>query len=477
MKRALVLAGGAAYLALLASAAGGLADHDVFVMARVARDVLEGKALYADAWDNKAPLAILFYAVPVAIAPGSYVAIQLWLGVWLLVQAAILWLGMGRDSGAGRWVAIGLLLLLPLQRAEWCWASSEHAGNLFVVVVLVVAWRIAIRGVIRLPELAAAGAALALGFNVRQNQVLYAVVPALALFVASRGRWRDAVKPLAALAAGAAVAWALVILVVLVASDGSIDGYVRTVFLAPAAYGRSWDEVAFLLEPLRHDLTPFLVFAVALVALTGAQRWLAAALAVVTAAVMLLPMRGYPHYWAQAFPATALLGALAVDALGLVRSRRTALQGAILAALLSAGGLYTVYDLAASGERERLDAVAAQIRAAVGPEGSGGTLFAAGHQSAYLYFATGAEVAHPIFWQAWMYGSLIDVLPMRIEEVLQAYAERPPSVLAIDGDTLQRVLHAPAPDEELDGRLLRTLLSSRRYVEVARTEGWLVLRR
>ena len=308
----LAAAGAAAYIALLVSAAGGFADHDVFVMARVARDVLEGKPLYAQAWDNKAPLAILFYAIPVAIAPGSYAAIQLWLGLWLVAQAAIVWFGLGRESGASRWIAVGLLLLLPLQRAEWCWSSSEHAGNLFVVVALVVAWRVAIRRVVRLRELAAAGAAIALAFHVRQNQVLFGFVPVLAVLVACRGRWRDVVRPLAAFVAGVVLAWALVLGVVLVASHGAMGGYVRTVFLAPAAYGRSWDEAAWLVTLLRHDFTIFLVFAVALISLTGAHRWLSAALGVTTLAVMLLPMRGHPHYWVQAFPAAALLGALAV---------------------------------------------------------------------------------------------------------------------------------------------------------------------
>jgi hypothetical protein len=473
----LAAAGAAAYVGLLVSAAGGFADHDVFVMARVARDVLDGKALYAEAWDNKAPLAILFYAVPVSIAPGSYPAIQLWLGLWLVAQAAIVWFGLGRASGASRWIAVGLLLLLPLQRAEWCWPSSEHAGNLFVVVALVVAWRVAIRRVVRLPDLAAAGAAVALAFNVRQNQVLLGIVPVLAVLVAFRGRWRDAVRPLAAFAAGVALAWALVLGVVLVASHGALGGYVRAVFLAPAAYGRSWGEAAWLVTLLRNDLTVFLAFAVALVSLTGAHRWLSAALTVTTVAVMLLPMRGHPHYWVQAFPAAALLGALAVDALGIVPGRVAALQGAIVAGLLTVSGLFTVSDLAASGERERLDAVGAEIRSALGPDSTGGTLFAAGRLSAYLYFSTSAPTAHPIFWQDWMFGSLRSVLPMPIEEVLRGYSEQPPSVIAIDEDTVQRVLHEPAPDEEADVPLLRTLLASGQYAEVGRDNGWRILRR
>jgi len=213
---------------------------------------------------------------------------------------------------------------------------------------------------------------------------------------------------------------------------------------------------------------------VALISLTGAHRWLSAALGVTTVAVMLLPMRGHPHYWVQAFPAAALLGALAVDALGIARGRRAALQGTIAAGLLLASGTFTISELAASGERERLDEVGEQIRVALGP---GSTLFAAGHQSAYLYFSTGAAAAHPIFWQDWMFGSLRSVLPMPIEEVLRGYSEQPPAVIAIDEDTVQRVLHAPAPDEEADVPLLRSLLSSRQYLEVARENGWRILRR
>lgn len=472
---AVALAGAAAYVALLVSAAGGFADHDVFVMARVARDVLDGKALYAQAWDNKAPLAILFYALPVAVAPGSYPALQAWLGVWLLAGAALAWHGLGRESGGARWIAAGALLLLPLQRAEWCWASSEHAANLFVVVALVVGWRVAVRGVARAPELAAAGAATALAFNVRQNQFLFGLVPVLAVVVARRARRAEALRLLAAFCGGVAVAWALVLGLVWVATHGAPWGYVRAVFLAPASYGRSWDEVALLLVPLHQDLTLTAVFAVALVALTGPRRWFAAALGLLTVAVMLLPMRGYPHYWVQAFPAAALLGALAVEALGLPRGRRAAVQGALLACLLAAAGALTIRDLASSGERARLDAVAARIRPVVAS--TGGTLLAAGEMSAYLYFATGAPTAHRIFWQHWMFRSLERVLPVPLDEVLRAYAEHPPSVIALDEDTAQRVVHAPAPDEEADVPLLRSLLASGRYVEVSREGAWHVLRR
>ena len=66
---------------------------------------------------------------------------------------------------------------------------------------------------------------------------------------------------------------------------------------------------------------------------------------------------------------------------------------------------------------------------------------------------------------------------MPIEEVLRGYSERPPSVIAIDEDTVQRVTHAPAPDEEVDVPLLRSLLSSGQYREVARDNGWRILRR
>jgi hypothetical protein len=76
-----------------------------------------------------------------------------------------------------------------------------------------------------------------------------------------------------------------------------------------------------------------------------------------------------------------------------------------------------------------------------------------------------------------MFGSLTSVLPMPIEDVLRGYSEHPPSVIAIDEDTVQRVLHAPAPDEEADVPLLRSLLSSRQYLEVARENGWRILRR
>lgn len=57
--------------------AAKLTDHDCFIMGAVAQRVLAGERLYEGTWDNKPPLALLWAAVPPAIAPGSYTALGL----------------------------------------------------------------------------------------------------------------------------------------------------------------------------------------------------------------------------------------------------------------------------------------------------------------------------------------------------------------------------------------------------------------
>lgn len=467
-----VAAGALVYCGLLAYSAGGFPDHDAFVMARVARDVLSGKALYTEAWDIKAPLALLFYAPPAWVAPGSYLALQVWLALWLLGQAALLWFGLGPRIGAARAIAPTLLLLLPLQQDQWIWASSEHAANLFVLAMLVVAWRISVDGTLRLAECAAAGAALALTANTRQGLVLLGAVPALAIALHAPAARR--LRALGAFAAGGVAGQLAVTAVVLVATHGELAPYARAMLGAPAGYGLGWSHARWLVLSYRTDVVLFLLFVSAAIASTGRARALAASVAATTLAAVFLPLRGYPHYWVQAFPAVALLAPLAVDALGVAPSRRAAVQGLAVAGFLAAAGVIGTLELGGRDDARVMSSVARRIEAAARP---GDTLFAAGAMSAYLYFATDLGTVHPIFWQNWLRRNELPILPFPLPDVLSAYAARPPTVIALDARTESSLGAAPSQAEEPDVRLLRGLLASDAYRVAARDGGWVVLRR
>ena len=67
-----------------------LLDHDCFIMGEVTQRVIKGEQLYGRAcWENKPPLALLWYAVPLEIAPGSYTALQLMLFGLVAVEALL----------------------------------------------------------------------------------------------------------------------------------------------------------------------------------------------------------------------------------------------------------------------------------------------------------------------------------------------------------------------------------------------------
>ena len=154
-----------------------LTDDDCFVMGEVAQRVLAGERLYEQAWDNKPPLALLWYAAPLAVAPGSYTALQAMLFGLVAVEALVTSALLREEPAWFRILAGGLILLVPLQRPAFAWASSEDVANFFLVPVVLGSYRALRRGGMGLVGWAAIGAALALAFHGRQTAAAFALVP------------------------------------------------------------------------------------------------------------------------------------------------------------------------------------------------------------------------------------------------------------------------------------------------------------
>ena len=479
--------------------AGKLTDHDCFIMGEVAQRVLAGDRLYEGAWDNKPPLALFWAAAPLAIAPGSYTALQAAFFVLLAAEALLACVLLRDEPAWFRAAAGGLILLLPLQRPEYAWASSEDIHNFFVVPVVLGAYRALRRGRMHPAGWAAMGAALALACHVRQTAALFGLVP-LAVALGLRSPPMTKLLRIAAMAVGGLAAWAL--LVAALSPIMSLPGYVQTVFLAPRQYrGHYWEAVT-LLSAVRNDAAGMVIFAAsALLVGAGPRPWSAAAIAPAPAgtaspaagptvpagrwffaavvgaagAAVFAPMRPFLHYWEQIAPALVLMVPAALAVLA-PRPRRFAT--AVAGLFLSANAAFTVAYLGLvrtplSDEhvlRERMDAVAGLIRRVSAP---GDSLLAVGRQSAYLAFAAGLRPATTFFWDGF-WDRLVPLSGRTVEAAGGELRAAPPAILALPADG--EVPPATLAGNSL-GPILREWLTDGRYEEVGSANGWRILRR
>lgn len=472
---------GIAALSLIAyaSSAGTLVDHDCLVMGACARRVLAGEVLYDTVWDNKPPLALLFYVLPQALAPGSYLAQQVFGWAWTLGQSLLAWYLLGFESRLVRLVAACLVLLMPLFRVDFVWASSEDVVNLFSLVSCLIAYRIAVRGAWTRAELFVSGLVVALALHARQTGVLLGILPVVALLMTRRaGR------------AGGLVAYAiggmcgLAVVLVLVVLTGDLAGYVQTVFVGPWQYSRGGPDsgsggIKDHVFGLQHQavllllvLAPFLV--------AGRRRQvviLTASIALAGLAV-LAPMKPFGHYQQQLIPVVVIATAAVVRALE-THSRSLAVRfAAALLLFFSANAAVTAGRLwQDDGSIAEMETALEVAESAASPDD---TIFAVGRRSAYFYFRSRLQPVHTIHWDLF-FTWLADVLPMDVGEVSEAIVQKPPHWLFIDAESARRYLAEPAPPavEAMGhtdhlGPLLRRLTAGDRYTRIRTIGRWRV---
>ncbi|QDV38970.1 hypothetical protein [Tautonia plasticadhaerens] len=472
-----VLLVAAAASPLYLASASKIVDHDVFVMGEVAQMVLDGGTLYESAWDNKAPLALLPYALPLGLAPGSYRAVQAGLLAIVTLQAILLW-GMLRGEAA--WFRVGaaaLAILMPLHAPEFVWWSSEDVANLLVIPVVVGSYRIASRGELGRGACLGIGAGLVLGFHARQTVLLLGLVPLAALL----GCGAPAARRLGAaawMAAGAAVGLAAI--AALITWVGDWGGYVETVFLAPRRYkGHPWNMIQGIYGAKDRLPAAMMVASTVVLAARGPGRPFYLALAAASAGVVLSPMKPFYHYYEQLTPALCLMVPAAIGRLCPPREAPVAL-GAVLAAVglngvLTCGHLGLVNtELPGTQALGPMDRV---VEAIEGHAGEDDTLFAAGGASAYLYFATDIPSANPYFWDLFFTTNILGLAPVDPESVYRDYEADPPDLLVLDRRTM-----ALARGESDPGGLVRYAamlsgwLESGRFQEVEQVEGYTIFR-
>ena len=173
-------------------------DCDEAAYAYIGQGLAHGQVMYRDLSENKPPLGYWLYALTVAIGGANELAIRLMPLVPVLGTIALVWWVARRlRGGMAATLAAGLFALLSTDPYLFGnGANMEHFLNLFAMLGLaafVRAWGEAdLRA--RRGWLAAAGAAVALGFLVKQVAAVLGPVFALALLLASPPAGRSRVR-------------------------------------------------------------------------------------------------------------------------------------------------------------------------------------------------------------------------------------------------------------------------------------------
>jgi hypothetical protein len=470
-------AGGAALLGAYWLTAGQYCNPDAFAYAEVAQRVLAGDKLYAEAWQDKPPFAIFFYIVPQLVAPRSAGALQFWLGVWVLLQGAVAIVCAGpRATSLQRCVVVSLLALLPLSSNDFIWASTVNTANLPVVVMLFVSYRLMKHGAISLGVIGCVGICWTLAFNVRQNTVLFGIVPLTAILLSHVERRQTALR-LAGLAGGVAAGWLVVLCVVL--GTSSWPDYFDTVFLYPRRYATISD-VGNGVAPVTALLTSLLkapvgIMGATFAALSLAEDWrktwklklLLLGTIFIGMLLCVLPLKPYPHYWASLIPVVALLAfdyagsasgaqsSLLKTVTGSTRHpensveltdreapapvlqqanrRQPALVSATLCGLLVAFAAINCADAQQSSKNASLNEVAAAVNRATTPAD---TIYILSSDGAYLCYFTTARPAHRVSCCFQLNPYWSKILPENIRDVLAEYESHPPTILVAQVDVL-----------------------------------------
>lgn len=448
-------------------------NPDPCVYGECARQLVAGGSLYEDVWQDKPPLAIFAYAIPQLVAPGSYAALQVFLGITLLGLGACA-AAMAR-SAAASWLSVVILALIPLSHHDLLWASTEHFANVFVLAVLALAWRERRNVPVGYWVPWAAGAAVACAFHVRQTTLPVAIVYA-AVVIVSQADLRSRLVRCGVFAAGGLSMWLMI--GGLMASVGSLEGYIDTVFMYPSRYAGagSWGAAGRLL--LESAQTPLPAIAALLVAAAWPtkHRTLALGAAGVGILICILPRRDVVHYLASLLPFLVLLVWIADT--GNQRTRETLKVIAIGVTVWGLlGAALSMARIVEAPSRLWMDDVVAEIDAAA-PHGA--TLWVAGPKVAtYIQFASDLPPANTFFVPFQLDPPLVDALPVPRERIMAEYLAQPPTVLVIYDEifeSLPALDHPPSASTIRDSQqLAAALLAGGRYQVRGSVNGFLVL--
>ncbi|MGA3066805.1 MAG: hypothetical protein ABSF29_08165 [Tepidisphaeraceae bacterium] len=426
-------------------------NPDPFIYIQSARDMLAGKRLYSQTWQDKPPLAFVIYAIPEFLAPRSYLAQGFFLGVWIVAEGLMFFAAFRRDLPAACFCLI-FTTLVPMMHSQWCWPSTEHFSNLTIALLLLLAYAIFRDRRFSMWQCAIIGATTVVTFNIRQNAVLAGVLPLAAVWLA-RESLRRKIEGIALMALAAAVCWGLVLLLLL--RIGDLHGYFYTVFQYPHRFLGVYPFGSAIRLP-RHiffALSPLALVPLWLLARRSGHPWFIFSSLLVGVAVCILPNRPWTAYWVNLFPFLSLQCALLLrrQSIGSLSAQWIAVSALLLLGIANVG--YQFIHVRQSMSTLFYQQVAARADQ-LAPPRSSMVVFGEMPCEAVTYFSHLAEANTFAFTfqYEWPYSVF---LPKPLTTIFDEYLASPPGVIVVQ----QKLLQPPSdPSDRINSRKLLKLL-------------------
>ncbi|MCU0961542.1 MAG: hypothetical protein MUF48_15710 [Pirellulaceae bacterium] len=467
---ALIVGTAVTALAAYGSLSRKVLNPDPFVFGIAAKRLLAGQRLYVDFFEAKPPLATLFYAIPGAVWPRSYLAVCWSLAALLLLQG-LFWLWWFRPRLATAAACLWFVVLYPASFGPFGWLSTEHMANLFITAVLLVSvatfrdhrlvwWRYVL-----------AGAATAAAFHCRQNAVLCALVP-LAVISLAEQPLRAKLRAVAWLGCGGVTAWVAIFGVACIVSDP--QSYFFQVFVFPrrfAQVGGAAERFCLVATMGDNSLPALLGVAVGL-GLIGPCRRLVLIAIPVALLMCLAPPRSHYNYWVLLFPflTMSLLVGLPRDHPRTPHLELVAL--AVFSVSVFAGLLETIPIARSPSETAPMAEVATWIDDHASP---GDTLYVfAPGGSEYVLFRSRLLPANK-YTISWEIDANNGMMADSFDDILHSYLRHPPTVFVIHESKLTETNEARSqhPQEILRStRIAVELLKTHRYDHVQELNGF-----
>jgi hypothetical protein len=434
-------------------------NPDPFLYAQVAKEMLQGKRLYSETWQDKPPLAFVPYMIPQALGLREYPNFGLLLGVVLSIEAGIFFVYF-RKYPAGAFACVFFLTLFPLSGWDLGWPSTEHFANPFLALMLLLGLTILRRRSFDLWHAAVLGALMVVTLHIRQNAAIAGILPLTAMLYSRESPGRK-IGGLAILCAVAAICWGMILL--WITRVGDLHGYFYTVFEYPRLYAHdgSLSQVLDLFIAGLQTPLPYLVLVFAGIALFGEYRWPVIISVILAAVTTALPLRGSEHYWVGWFPFIAIYIALALQSRLIPRSGlRWAGTGSIF--LVGAiGAAMRLPDVATDPRYKRLSYLQQYTDTLVPP---GSTLLVCAPMTIEpLVYMSHLPAANTYSFVFQLLSPQGDILPKPMDQILDDYLSHPPDIILVSGNYLDEANNGAIASPSNPAILIRMLGEHYRY--------------
>jgi hypothetical protein len=462
---AILIASGLIYRA----ATTAVLNCDPFLYGQVAKEILAGKRLYAETWQDKPPLAFFIYALPQWLGYRSYSALGFLQGIWIAAAGLIFFAAFRRELPAAL-ACLAFSIFSPMIAPDTLWPSTEHFSNPFIAILILIGYLIYRDKRFSIRQCVLLGVISVIAFNIRQNAAVAALL-AIGAIAICPNPLRQKFAGAAAMAISAALVWGIILLIVW--RIGDLRGYFYTVFKYPILYARGTSDAGTL--PLPHGQLGFaMIIAMALVlypALRGPNRAYLATALVLGILICLMPKKPYMHYWGNLFPFLTLGIGLSMQSAVMpsIRARR-GICAAIIAVGLGQAAIqfHKLQDQPPYAAFKHAAELADQLAP---PHATLLVVGAMGSQS--INFASELPAANTYWVLFQLTPPWGDCLPVPPAKIIEQYLQHPPGVIVIEKDFLS-ILSDPNGSSYPD-RLVYQLYHDNSYETRGDTEGFIIL--